>query len=416
MKLAGVLGLFLAGLMGLGLAGCDQAGDEQGDREVYRIYVSGPAEGRQIGQDIIDSVQIAVDEFGQGIEGAKIEAVRLNDANQLGEFLPALVRRNARKAARDPRTIAYIGDVDSGASEISAPILNRAGVLQVSATSTALGLTRPGPKQVAKLQPSGTRTFARVVPNDLVQAAAVGQFMAEESVYSVFLVDDGGAYGTGLTRLVKRALDTYYKVDVKGTGRITSGSDVKAMTERVVKAQPDAVFLAGSDYAVAQAFLRSVNRADPTIKLFGGDSFAITQFTRSLGPVGLDTYLTTPMLPTGNYARSGSEYLRTFEKRYGREPDPIGIFGYEAGAAVIDSFRLAYDERVRSGTPENLRRAVRNVFFSITERPSPLGSYSIDIYGDTTLSFYGAYRVEDGELVLGRTLEIPEFLIRELRG
>lgn len=219
-----------------------------------------------------------------------------------------------------------------------------------------------------------------------------------------------------MNKLVKRALDTYYKVEVRGTGRITSGSDVKAMTERVVKAQPDAVFLAGSDYPIARAFLRSVNRADPTIKLFGGDSFAITQFTRSLGPVGLDTYLTTPMLPAGNYAKSGSEYLRTFEERYGREPDPIGIFGYEAGAAVIDSFRLAYDERVRRGSPADMRRAVRNVFFSITERPSPLGSYSIDTYGDTTLSFYGAYRVEDGELVLGRTLEIPEFLIRELRG
>ena len=403
-------------VLGAGLSACDQIGGSEEEGEVYRIYVSAPTQGRQTGQDLIDSAQIAVQEFGQDIEGARIEAVQLNDSDELGDFRPALVRRNARKAARDPQTIAYIGDLESGASEISAPILNRAGVLQVSATSTALGLTRPGPKEEAELQPSGTRTFARVVPNDLVQAAAIGQFMVEESVYSVFLVDDGGAYGAGLAKLVGRALDTYYKVDVRGRGRITSKSQVAGMVDQVVEARPDAVLLAGADLALGRDFYRAVNQADPTIKLFGGDAFANEQFTLGLGEVGLDTYLTTPALPAGNYAKSGSRYLKTFEERYGREPQPSGIFAYEAAAAIIDSFRLANDERVRQGPPADMRRAVRNVFFSISERPSPLGSYSIDAYGDTSLSFYGAYRVEDGELVLGRALEIPEFLVRELRG
>ena len=417
---AGNILFALAGLvLVFGLAGCDEFDRIVGSGEeetVYRIYVSGPTEGRQTGQDLYDSVQIAIDQFGQGIEGAKIEAVQLNDSDSQGQFVPALVRRNARKAASDPRTIAYIGDLQSGASEISAPILNRAGILQVSATSTALGLTRSDPEREAELQPSGTRTFARVVPNDLVQAAAIGQFMVEESVYSVFLVDDGGAYGAGLAELAKKALGDFYEIEIKGTGRIRSEKQVPGMVERVVEAQPDAVLLAGSDLPLGRDFFGKVNEADPTIKLFGGDAFANPQFTRSLGEVGLDTYLTTPMLPADNYARSGSEYLSAFEEKYGREPEPMGIFGYEAAAAIIYSFREVDDGRFRQGSPERLRQAVRNVFFSIRERESSLGSYSIDAYGDTSLSFYGAYRVEDGELVLGRSLDIPPYLIRELRG
>ena len=40
-----------------------------------------------------------------------------------------------------PTTIGYVGDLNSGASAISIPPLNRAGIPQVSPTSTAVGLT-----------------------------------------------------------------------------------------------------------------------------------------------------------------------------------------------------------------------------------------------------------------------------------
>ena len=42
----------------------------------------------------------------------------------------------------------------------------------------------------------------------------------------------------------------------------------------------------------------------------------------------------------------------------------------------------------------------------IKDRDSPLGKYSIDENGDTTLSDYGAYRVENGRLVFDMLLKI----------
>ena len=102
-------------------------------------------------------------------------------------------------AANDESAIAYIGDFDSGATEIAMPILNRAGILQVS-SSVDRGEADQAhrPKLGEQIRPTGIRTFGRVVPNDNVQAAALALFMDEESVNEVFVVDDGDTYGRGL--------------------------------------------------------------------------------------------------------------------------------------------------------------------------------------------------------------------------
>ena len=45
---------------------------------------------------------------------------------------PDRTAENARKAVENTRTIAYIGELDSGATAISLPITNEAGFVQVS--------------------------------------------------------------------------------------------------------------------------------------------------------------------------------------------------------------------------------------------------------------------------------------------
>lgn len=91
----------------------------------------------------------------------------------------------------------------------------------------------------------------------------------------------------------------------------------------------------------------------------------------------------------------------------------MAVFAYEAGRAVIDSIRRGARGDIATKPIDSLRINTRNAFFDISERASPLGSYSIDANGDTTLTFYGAYRVEDGQLVLGRTIDVPPSLLRD---
>jgi len=395
-------------------AGCGSSGDDAPERTL-KIYVSQPMTGGRGGEDTVRAVEIAVANQGSRVGGAAIEVIGLNDAAPDGSFDPALVQANARRAAADPSTIAYIGEFDSGGTELAMPILNRAGILHVSSSSTAVKLTRPSPALGERLRPTGLRTFARVVPNDTVQSAALTQFMQEESVRKVFIVDDGGTYGLGLKQYFERLAGP---VGIKIVGRASASpnTDLVELAERVERSRADAVLYAGSDLPVGLDLFEAIHRASVRIKLFGGDGISLTGFLEALGDVELDTYITAPMLPLGNYAISGKSFFDTYRERYGEDAEPMSIFGYEAGDAVMDSIRSGVRGDIGTETISTLRNQTRDAFFSISERPSALGSYSIDANGDSTLTFYGAYRVEGGKLVLGRAIDVPGSVLQRVEG
>ena len=108
---------------------------------------------------------------------------------------------NARMAAHDPKAVFYIGEYNSGASEISIPILNRAGVPQVSPASTYVGSTtnEPGslPGEPDKYYPTRRRTFLRIVPRDTIQAAALIDLMANDGCGKIAMANDRMPTGVG---------------------------------------------------------------------------------------------------------------------------------------------------------------------------------------------------------------------------
>ncbi|MCB0857521.1 MAG: branched-chain amino acid ABC transporter substrate-binding protein [Solirubrobacterales bacterium] len=399
--------LALAGLV----SACGKTGDEETSRTL-KIYVSQPMKGDRGGEDMLRAVQIANEGEGGRVDSAKIEIVGLNDSDESGAWVPALVRRNARLAAADDEAVAYIGDFDSGATEVAMPILNRAGMLQVSSGSTAVKLTLPSPDLGEAIRPTGIRTFGRVVPNDNVQSAALALFMQEEDVDEVFVVDDGDTYGRGLRYRFEK-IARQMGIRLSGGAELTREAQIADVADQVAASRADALLFAGSKLDLARDLFETVHRENNFIKLFGGDGLSFSSFLESIGDTALDTYITAPQLPAGNYAQSGESFLNGFEERYGRPAEPMAVFAYEAGRAVIDSIRRGARGDIATEPIDSLRINTRNAFFDISERASPLGSYSIDANGDTTLTFYGAYRVEDGQLVLGRTIDVPPSLLRD---
>src|ERR687894_374628 len=124
---------------------------------------------------------------------------------------PELASANARRAAQDDKTVAYIGEFNSGASAVSIPILNEGGVPQISPSNTAVGLTsdEPGaePGEPDKYYPTGQRTYTRIVPKDTIQGAALATLMKEEGCQSVFMTNDKEVYGAGLANNISGAAD-----------------------------------------------------------------------------------------------------------------------------------------------------------------------------------------------------------------
>ncbi len=65
--------------------------------------------------------------------------------------------------------------------------------------------------------------------------------------------------------------------------------------------------------------------------------------------------------------------------------------------------KLGLDAIERSG--DGSKEKVLEALFNTKDRQSVLGTYSIDENGDTTLTDYGIYTVEDGELKFDQTIK-----------
>ena len=83
----------------------------------------------------------------------------------------------------------------------------------------------------------------------------------------------------------------------------------------------------------------------PTAKLFGPDGVAESAFASKLGSkVEKQTYVTNPTLDPKLYPKSGQEFFRNYKAKYGADPEPYAIYGYEAMSVVLEAIKNAGDK------------------------------------------------------------------------
>ena len=138
-------------------------------------------------------------------------AVYLDDTAGSGaraRWSPVSAAANARRATQDATAIAYLGDFESGATRASLPVTNTAGLLQVSPASAAGDLVSPSPSSddVPGTQPSGSRTFARVIPSDRAQAEAGAGWVGDLGLRRVATESDGTPFGDAVVDAFEAAL------------------------------------------------------------------------------------------------------------------------------------------------------------------------------------------------------------------
>ncbi len=374
-------------------------------RTTLTIYSSMPLQGPAQAQSeaVVDAEKLALAEVGGRVGRFTIRYVALDDATAAANGSdPGQTSAGARKAAQDASTIAYLGEGRDGASAASIPLLNQAGILQVSPLDTPAGLTRregADKGEPERYYPSGKRTFARVVPPDNVQAAAQASYQTEQGCTTTFVVDDGGVFGTGLLRQFTLAASAKGPAIVERARFVRGATATKAVARRVGSSRADCVLYGGAAEDSAVGIFKAVHASHPAVKLFAASAVADTSFARALpASVQRVTYLTSPDLDTRLLPPAGQDFVSSYRRKFGKAPEPGAIFGYEAMKVTLQAIQNAGD---RGNDPA----AVVNAMLLITDRDSPLGKYSIDENGDTTLSDYGAYRVENGRLVFDMLLK-----------
>jgi branched-chain amino acid transport system substrate-binding protein len=375
------------------------------------IYSSLPLQGAQRLQTTaaVKGIQLALKQANNKAGNFTVNYKSLDDSTaQVGNWTPEATSANARKVAQDDKAVAYIGEFNSGASAISMPLLNEASppVPQISFANTAVGLTsdEPGaePGEPDKYYPSGERHYMRIVPKDTIQGAALATTMKEDGCTTIAIANDKEVYGAGLAKNVQGSAEEQGLKIAFNEGIDPKASNFRSLAGRAKSANVDCFVFSGTTPNGGVQIMKDFSAAIPDAKLYGPDGVSNAEFfdPKEGGvPAGVakKVKITVATLDPESYPPEGQEFFEQYKSEYGvKNVDVYALYAYEATRLVLDAIE-------RAGSAD--RTEILKAMFETKDRKSVLGTYSIDENGDTTITDYGVYTIEDGALKFDKTIK-----------
>ncbi len=387
------------------LGGC-LGGDERPTRiegGTVTVYTSLPKHGvsAAAARATAAGERLALQDAGGRAGDLEVKLVEL-DSSEPGERLwdPDRVSANAGEAADDPRAIAYLGELDYGASAVSVPITNEAGVLQVSPadgltslTRVPLGQPRAGPE---RYYPEDERSFVRLVPPDELQAETLLARVRATGARDVAVLYDGEIHsrelGTVLVALARR--DGPDPVEAEEyRGRV---DEIPDLVRDLAEERPDALLYAGIAGPGTGRILAQVDRALPGVPVYATTGVLARDPSVPIPAAPAIVEAVGPIPPARALPSEGRRLLaRLRETMGGAVARPEALYGYEAMRLVLDAIRVAGANRARV-VDEALR---------IRERRSPLGAYRVRATGEVETTRFGLHALRHGRFEFERMLE-----------
>lgn len=264
------------------------------------------------------------------LNGAKLAVKQHNEKNPdckvtMQEFDtqgdPAVATPFANQIAGDNSFLGVIGGHFSGETDATMPIYQAAGMVMVSPSATRIDLTQ-----------KGNTSFYRVVGNDGTQAGAVATYLKAQNAQKVFVVDDGSAYGAGITAELGKNLGPL----LVSTDKIQEKqSQFDATISKIKTAGADYVFYGGYTREAAP-LVRQMRSAGVQAKFVGPDGLYDPAFPEGAGGGADGAIITCPCLPAD---KAGGTFSADYQKEYGQAPGSYGAEGFDGAQVFLDAFK-----------------------------------------------------------------------------
>ena len=303
---------------------------------------------------------------------------------QAGKWDSGKCSTNAQAYAGNEKVVGVIGTFNSGCAAIEIPVLNQApggGVAMISPANTYVCLTEGGPgcdaTEPDKYYPAGNRNYARVVAHDAYQGAAVAEFMQEQGIKSVYILNDKEAYGLGVATNTRNAAE-HLGIKIAGfEAWDPKAASYEALFRKIGQTDADAVFLGGLiDENGAQVIKDKVAVLGPNdgqVKLFAPDGFTTQQTIDEAPEAAPGMFLSVAGVPIDEFKGKGAEFAKDFKPRLGgKEIDPYAIYGAQAAQAMLDAIAAS----------DGSRGDVIAKLFETNVTDGYLGSFEINENGD----------------------------------
>ena len=338
---------------------------------------------------IKDGAMLALDDANAqgGVAGYKINVIVLDDGTATaGQYDPAQAATNARKMVSDMSVVAAIGPQMSGSGKAMSPILSQGNLAIITPASTNPDITDP--KFAGQYRPAGKAIYFRTVTTDAFQGPNMANYFADTlKVKSLYVLDDSGAYGVGISDAFQRQAE---KRGIKIMGRDQLNpkeADYTTVLTKVKSLNPDALYYGG----VAQAGVKVVKQSYdilPKLIKSGGDGVLGAEILKGAGFPAAEDWYATNAAPNVLENPDAKPFVEAFAKKYKQQPENYSITAYDAALVILDSIK-----RVAASGKEvnraNVRDAIQDSHLKTLQ-----GEVSFDQNGDITNRVVSVFQIK----------------------
>ena len=353
--------------------GVDKAADAAcGQLEANQICVKigsgAPKTGgiAHLGKDNENGAQLAVNEINAagGVKiGDKVAKFALVGEDDAGD--PKQGPVVAQKLV-DAKVVGVVGHLNSGVSIPANAVYAKAGLVQISPSSTNPDYTIKGNKT-----PKGSVSSYRVVATDAQQGPALGKYMLGKNAKTVAVLDDATQYGKGLADQVEKTMKEGGANVVNREAATDKTTDFKAVLTKIKGLNPDFVFWGGMDDTAA-TLVKQMKELGITAKLVAADGACTDKFIELSAAAGKGTICSVAGMPLEKMAK-GKDFVANYEKAFaGQKVQIYSPFSYDATYAIVEAMKIA-----NSTDPEAIAAAMPKVNFE-----GLIGQIAFDDKGD----------------------------------
>ena len=338
LRISKLLTLLLIPLLGIGLCiQTTQAADK------VKIGLSAPLTGdwAEYGNDFKRSVTMVIDRVNRmgGIRGKMVEVVVMDSRGDPKESV--LI---AEKLVADPDIIAEIGDFSSSSCMAAAPVYEKAGMTQLSPTSSHMDFTKKG------------KNMFRVVATQGYEGPYNARWAVEElghkKLATIYINNDWGVDA-----------NKYFVQEAKKLGAeivaeeaFTPGEkDFNAILSKLKRLKPDLIYLP-TFYADAAAILNQAKRMrfNPMVM---ANSSLFNQKTIELGGQAVEGIIIPANYFSTDPRPAAKEFTREYQALYGKVPNQFAALAYDAANLMVAALhKVGVDDRTKvAGALESLQ-------------------------------------------------------------
>ena len=268
----------------------------------------------QLGINISNGVELALQQHNAKSGVTQVKLIKYDTQGD-----PTQGANQAKKAITD-KVVGVVGPAFSGESKTAVPILDEAGIPNVSPSATAVSLAQ-----------NGWKTWHRVLANDDVQGPGAADFLAKTvGAKTVAVIDDQSEYGKGLADAVRKQLAADGAKVAVNDSINPDASSFSTTVNKVKPANVDAVYFGGY-YSAAGKLVKQLRDGGVQGTFMSGDGTLDAQFITGGGAAANGALLTcTCSSAVGSSDPAVQKFATDYKAKFNVDPATYSAEGFDA--------------------------------------------------------------------------------------